>query len=114
MNRRKNPAYVPEPRTIRHVDAFFKMLEAVSGERGLVEEVQRQQETGKEPRTMKDFFEERDKIRDKIVKAKSKAEGIRALMGNLGWSEEEALDRMNLAGEEREAVRKALYEQKIA
>ena len=67
---------------------------------------------------MKDFFEERDKIRDKIVKAKSKAEGkaedIRALMGNLGWSEEEAMDRMNLAGEEREAVRKALYEQKIA
>ena len=46
--------------------------------------------------------------------AKGKAEGIRALMGNLGWSEEEAMDRMNLAGEEREAVRKALYEQKIA
>ena len=67
---------------------------------------------------MKDFFEERDKIRDKIIKAESKAEGnansARNLMSKLGYSEAEALDFLDLTGEERENCLKVMHEQKIA
>ena len=112
--RRTNPEYVPEARVIRHVDAFFKMLEAITGERGMIEELQRQHKEGKETRTMKDFFEHRDKVAMEKGKAEGKAEGIRVLMRKLNYSEAEAMDFLELAEEEREACRKLLHEQKIA
>ena len=67
---------------------------------------------------MKDFFEERDKIMIARGKKDGKAEGnaksALALMRKLGWSEEEAMDNMDLTGEERENCLKAMHEQKIA
>ena len=122
VKRRTNPDYVPEPRTIRHVDAFFKLLEAMSGERGLVEELQRQHIEGKEPTTMKDFFEERDRIAMAKGKAEGEAKGeangkakaVRTVMRKMRYSEDEAMDFLELAGEEREACRNALRELKIA
>ena len=67
---------------------------------------------------MKDFFEERDRIAmakgEAKGKAKGKAENVRTVMRKMRYSEDEAMDFLELDDEEREACRQALQDLKIA
>ena len=113
VQRRTRKEYQPSELVIRHVDALFKLMDAVTGTQGFMEELHLQRQKGKEPNMVMGFLEERS-LRDRAeaaakarveARVEAYANAVRALKKSMGLSDEEAMDKLLCTPEERERCR---------
>ena len=118
VQKRTRTDFTPSQQEIEHVDALFKMMEAASGVRGFLERLEEQRKVGKEPKMLTGFLLE-NRLRDEENgRVQGRTQGIaierarsaRMFMRRMSFSEDEAMDFLEIPENERDECRKYLAE----